>query len=1039
MNKMHAFVCATAICCCAASLHAAETTDGSDQNLSSAQTVNVASGDTLIWTGSITGGGTLTKTGAGTLVIRHDNAETFSGPVVVAGGVVQVEASNALGTGLVTMGGGQVCFNAANATFPNAFTATTASAPTVDTSSAVYSYGAHLFFKKNTTLTGDITTDNVTFYVNCERLGVSAYSDSWCQATFNGEINVGTANFAMPGNGCYGKFVFNKKVTCKEFQMGSVWSACGKITFNAENAIGYFPVDSALVHLNHTNALKGARFSFIRAWSSDRGMCYLKKPHHVMKSLDANSDRTGDNAPVSSDKTGVQIHADTASVLELTGEATSRTTYARLTGPLTFVLDAKDYPDYTQTFDCVTSATTGDIIVSNGTLRIIKGAGFPKAPRLVVAEGGRFVMDATTSDALVSVTDLQVDGQFTMTAGRTNPFRSDGCLNVTLGAAENALSLPGVQFSVNSLTVAGVTKRSGTYTHANLPQLADGTTLIVAASSDDMRKYGWKGQGASASVQAAANWASDPGDDVTPEILAGGTLYPLFATAGTEAIVDTACFFAGVRFSAPNDFTLRRAQGGSLIIGDKCISVLDAVDAPARRYTFEVPFDITCDQTWPVSANATLAFDSALDTDFGGKFTVNESGRVEMLGTNRFDGALVVNNGAGAIFKGYVGPKTANLDQGDASFGGAHTVTVNTKLLKQDTDNTRLIFDGVDFNKPLAAKWPEANSDDRYATMTMVAGTTNVFRQPVYTKGQNCYVRMGKGATVIFEGKITAGSFAGSKSGSDNSGTLVYSEKAGAAGSSFENLYSRYGTNVYACVGASVSGRFCVDGDNGYGVFMADNVFKPANAANFVLGDYWRGGQPHGVIDFNGTRQTWPRLLAETAGGYANRAEITTPADKPAVLAITGVQSAASTNTANITGPVTIEKSGDQAFYTFMRHVQTTGDLNISGGLFDIASNSSYTNVPNVRLSGTAKLGLHADKQLNRKVNLSVADGAKISIPEGVMVVVGQLYINGAEVPVPYGTYGGAESPAECKDYAQYFEGKGILRAGRGGVTLILR
>ena len=75
-------------------------------------------------------------------------------------------------------------------------------------------------------------------------------------------------------------------------------------------------------------------------------------------------------------------------------------------------------------------------------------------------------------------------------------------------------------------------------------------------------------------------------------------------------------------------------------------------------------------------------------------------------------------------------------------------------------------------------------------------------------------------------------------------------------------------------------------------------------------------------------------------------------------------------------------------------------------------------------------------KTFSPQAELTVADGGVMEIPAGVVVKVKSVKIGGKTFAA--GTFGGAESSAETKDYAANFAGAGMVQAGNG-FTMILR
>jgi len=75
-------------------------------------TVDVATGKTLGWSGSVTGGGKLIKTGGGTLALSGSN--TYSGSTSIEGGTVESLSTSALGTAAVQVASGGILRTSSN-------------------------------------------------------------------------------------------------------------------------------------------------------------------------------------------------------------------------------------------------------------------------------------------------------------------------------------------------------------------------------------------------------------------------------------------------------------------------------------------------------------------------------------------------------------------------------------------------------------------------------------------------------------------------------------------------------------------------------------------------------------------------------------------------------------------------------------------------------------------------------------------------------------------------------------------------------------
>ena len=98
----------------------------------------------------------------------------------------------------------------------------------------------------------------------------------------------------------------------------------------------------------------------------------------------------------------------------------------RLTGPLTLVYDALD-SSYCQNLCTNAYEATGDIIVSNGTLRLVGPATYKNAASIRVCDGGVFEDASTATLSLANIGNVVVEsgGKFKLAAGTPFPFIGD--------------------------------------------------------------------------------------------------------------------------------------------------------------------------------------------------------------------------------------------------------------------------------------------------------------------------------------------------------------------------------------------------------------------------------------------------------------------------------------------------------------------------------------------------------------------------------------------------------------------------------------
>ncbi len=1004
--------------------------------------ISVADGVTVTYEGQITAaeGVTISKTGAGTLILKNEN-NSFGDNLKIAEGFLEAQVQGCLGTQTLTLDGGQLRFNLNNATFSNPIVlASDYKGPNILNvdDDKIYAYNKlQIYFDKSATVTftGGITGEGYRLRMGGYRNNITYADPTWVTVTLDCEVNMGASGtVGFHDNGPYGTFKFMKKVTCAHFDTGTAHSAKARIEFHAENAIGKYTQCSTMLYMYNANALKGAEYYNNYCWNHGRGTMYVASPEVAVNLgfFTAHTSRTGsDSYPSGSTKTGATITGSFPYTVYVNGPAKSANpvSYVRFRDAATLVQDVPDATaeSFVQTYDWVPSTMTGAIIIKTGTMRVTNGAGFPNATALEIAEGAALDFRSTAVNMLVGVKKITLNGSLAVAASSGIAFRDDGELELELG--ENAALSYGQNLIVKKLTVNGVTQSSGNYTSQHFSQLTEGSQITVLAAGESIVGYNWTGAGANEAITTPENWDLN----TVTDILNSGMLIPVFARGGTRAEISGAAYFHGIKFDSSSDFVCEGMEGSSLKLSQSGVVTVEP-ETGTRNYTIkDLPMELLSTLNCDVAANTTLTIDNSLNNVGVQGIQMSGSGSLVLEGTNRFNGALnhPSTTLSDLVLRGLISSSSGE-DQGAAEFGGGKTITCYVPYSDRQDKTSRLRLENAIIEKPLAAEFIIAQSDDRFATLTCGEATTNVISGYFHAGGQNCFIGMEKDSKLTLSGPVNTKTITMSAY-SSSSGVIVYSNFTATASSS-QNVYMRGGTSYFYGNGTwRVGARFNCDG--GKGVMMNDNVFVPSDTCPIVLGNWWGSAGSPGELDFNGTRQTFPYLRAEKANQT-----LTTPDNKPAVLAITG-KSVASTNTAQFIGPVTIEKSGEKAFYTIKCKVLTTGNLIVSGGVFDIDKDSAYPNVPLAEFSGTATLALHANDQLSRDVVLKVKDTAVIDVPEGVMQTVRELWMDDMARPLPSGIYGGADCAVEGakKTYAAHFRGAGAVKVKRGGTTLYIR
>ena len=452
--------------------------------------VTVASGATETWAGVVSGTGRIVKKGNGTLVLAAAN--DFTGGIQIDAGVVQVDNAGALGSGRVTLTPAaateaNVCqlFVNCSGTFTNDI---------YQTADGYVNFGqakdsnANLLIAKDTSLTAVfegkiVATGDISIRPQPSNTGNAAGAGP--KITFNGDIEAAGKTVLLQS---YGSPVVNGKVTCATFAHNNSWSGGGTITLgNAANAIGLIRIRYNAVNAGADGAFGGGRVTVLDSWSdqSNHASLLLNGTRQSLRSVtDADSEKVL-TASTSCDKRTITSPA--SSTLVITGEETSRSAQMSLGGKVTLLVDAADYPDFVQSFDVRTSDTTGNLIVSNGTLKMTGTASFRNVQKIVVGPKGALSVESTAATALAGASVLAVDGAFAVTKADALP--NDGSLVLELGP-EASLTLPsGLVLEVASLTVGGVRKSAGTYgeeigVHGGQVKVAAGVYTVNVPSGE---------------------------------------------------------------------------------------------------------------------------------------------------------------------------------------------------------------------------------------------------------------------------------------------------------------------------------------------------------------------------------------------------------------------------------------------------------------------------------------------------------------------------------------------------------------------------
>ena len=669
---------------------AEETEDKTDYELSGAKEVTVEAGDTLTMSGKLTGTGSITKLGNGTLVLNNPESD-FSGGVKVNAGYLRIDAAGAIGSGRLhvnisgysTSGAPrQAIFNAPNAEFANDFNVSGGTTSAGNDSPFVWFYA-------NTKLTGKmyIQSNTTVFRVNSGvRVELAGAISVESKRTFT-LYNYGTVAFT--GSMTTGGIVYG----------GNAASNNGTLEIDTTDLnLTKFQMFSNKLLCKKEDVLDGCVLD-TRVSGGSSTSCYdLNGFNQHCVGFDAYQP-----ASLTSASTGHDIRsaADPATLTVVgTGENGSCTCYFAINDQVSIDLDAD--PSYVLNFTKRTHGTTGTISATSGIVNVNDTATFKKATKVVVGTQGKFNLNSTEANALAGVTAMEVAGEFHSTSSA--PLTDEA---VDLTIAEGAVFDLGGTVRVKSLTIRGVPQEKDIFTHEDFEEIAEGTTIYtpVLKVTDT-----WTG-GESEDIAAAGNWKQGKAPNLTD-----GGFSPVFAETGTRAEIASPVAFDNLTFTGPG-FTLARADDAAAIKLFGTLTVEDDPEDAERTFLLDVPVEATEDASFYLQEHTTLKL---ADFHTTGSITKAGPGTFEMSGSNVVDGVLSiarnVNRLSGVITTSH------GLDLSDVTT--SNSVRYNEKGDGPDTVYGKLYLDNVTIQKPFYTSTVTASSHSD-ATLMAAAATTN--------------------------------------------------------------------------------------------------------------------------------------------------------------------------------------------------------------------------------------------------------------------------------------------------------------------------
>ena len=252
-----------------------------------------------------------------------------------------------------------------------------------------------------------------------------------------------------------------------------------------------------------------------------------------------------------------------------------------------------DDPGYTFTFKKAVHETTGEIAVSNGTVRVTDGASFPHISLVTVrGANARFEVTATAVAKMPAAMLAISDG------GKVNVA---GGVHLDIASAK-----------VNGAAVAdGLYCRTGSAIAAQADWVdGDGIVCVGSAPGAAQTTANWTGDGTGTLSGTAANWSGG-----VPTLTDGGTFVNVQGGAGFTAADDL--WLKGFDLKGSAAFTLAAVAGKDFWLGS------GGILGGTGTYTINAPLTFTTEQHWNFKNGATVNFNVPLDAFGASELFVN--------------------------------------------------------------------------------------------------------------------------------------------------------------------------------------------------------------------------------------------------------------------------------------------------------------------------------------------------------------------------------------------------------------------------------
>ena len=970
-----------------------------DNIVDQALAIEVKSGDTVTYSGVISGTSSITKGGDGILILSNPG-NSFTGGINLQRGYVKATAAGALGadSNVIAFSGTlthQLMIDVdGDAEFKNPITFTGKASDS--------SYPAVKILGGKVTLSGSIESDT-DFYVQYGSVQGDASANT---VTLSGAITISEGKL---GIGCWAPFDLKGKLDVPEVFVGFQGYSQNKTVqlWSSNNKIGVISAYSGQVVAKADNAFGGAQIYLFQNWpGAESYSCFNLNGKKMKVSSFSHRESMGSKPQDNSDKGG-QFLTYSATAVTVTGKEGTFDCIQKIMGAIDLVIDAKDYgANFVQRFLSRKHTLSGFVAVSNGTMRVCDGSTFANVSKVIVGPNGKLIVDSEGDAVFSGCTKLIIDGEFTVSEGATKPF-ADGTLELELGAGAKLTMPTDMRLKVASLTVNGEAWNSPAAGPENVPQIKGGIVILSTSANTEAV---WTAGGASdESIANAANWGG-----TLPDLLYG-TSKAFFATAGKNTDLDRDVWFSSMRVKAPvngEGFAFSKASDNASLGlgGDVTFEKDSGFSDITNTYHFGAPVKISASSIWSIPLNDIAVLSEGLHSSDNAAGLVKEgNGTLSIAGDASIVGPISVN--AGTIrLSGNIGPEgTKN----------------NEKAIRVDSQNATVCFDGSKIDKDVYI------FNSGYSNVRFAPDSTNVFGGFIYCNvtrnlfldDDTCVVVKGG---MHINGKLCLCGFTGAKDA-----TVVFRDNP-------------WMSTDYLCVGYAGAEQLTASIESQGScpkLFVRSNStidFKISNAVtnNFAILDLEGVGNTTagGIVNLNTTTQCFQRV---------NGSRSTICGAYPSSIVMNQPVGCADVVSAKVEGGVGFVKRGTGSFALQGRDFDSCGDISVEDGVFEIAADATWLNGTNVCVKGTGTLKLGASNRFGGShVQFHFgadADGWSIDIPTGCSQTVNYAWdADGNRLPC--GVYGAAGTAGVTNTrYASHFSNGGVLKVRIHGTIVSFR